>query len=265
MKQLRLFHLLCLFGLLSISACDWSSNQSVQEWLDLLNPPDPIVQDTVCTTYDPVLLPEFVGAYMLMDPYQGDRILSVYPYSDTIHPGEDIGHSLDSMLQLLYPQYTIKVYVNDTDDRLISVIMKGTNDKTKLLGKLWVRYNGFRHYFGAEPQSLLTFGSMTFDEMYDAYIEFPSFRYTNHQNMVLTPDQHNKLDEVALDSLHCKGGRDWYDFFFREHPPQPEHVDYALVAGWPHINHGIGEAIEITGRADLWYYLDRGYMVKVRE
>lgn len=228
--------------------------------------PQPIEQDTVCTTYDEITLPAFIGAYMEADPYQTNVVVNVFPYKDTVQSGE-IENALDSMLHLLYPLDTFFIYVNDNDDRLIEIIQKNTNDKNKLLGKLWLGYNGYRHYFGCEQQSLLSCGAMTFDERYNAIQMFPSYQFINHRNTNYDSVQYIKLDEISLDTANCKGCRYWHDFYFRPFQELAAFKNYALTAGCISISHGFG-TIVIEGRASDSYILellDQGYMVKVKE
>lgn len=263
--------ILIFFLFISLTSCD-----AVNGWLDYINPPEPIEQDTVCTTYTPITQPAFITAYMIQDAYQGDRILNVYPYIDTIHEGEDIQIALDSMVGLLYPQYSRKVYVNDENDLLHSVILKGTNDKNKLLGKLWIRYNGYRHYYGCEPQSMIVVGSQTESEFNENLIEFPSFDLINWMNTNWDSTSYIKSIGIALDTAHCKGGRYWFDMRFNPFTPLPVFVNYAIVSGWDNAltNFGgthipnIGKTITLNYRAsnlEIMDYLNQGYCVKVKE
>lgn len=212
-------------------------------------PPDtlPLVTDTVCTSYTPVTTPEFITAYMEMDDYFGDRILIVASHRDTLEPGDDIQASLDSMIGLILPQYTRHVYVLDTDDRLMSVTIDGTNDKNLLLGRLRVDYNGYRHIFGCISQSLIVAGSRTPEEMEASIMAYPSFRYINWRNTDWDSTTYVKQMTIALDSAHCKGGRDWFQTQFNPYEPLPELITYAHTAGWDEVPEGIiGTTVDLT-------------------
>jgi hypothetical protein len=243
MKPFRLSAFLpfCLCALLG--SCTWNHPDLVWPADD----PEPVEQDTVCTSHTPITTPAFITAYIEMDDYLGDRILIVGTHRDTLEPGDDIQTSLDSMIGLLLPQYTRHVYVLDTDDRLMSVIIDGTNDVNVLLGKMRIEYNGYRHHFGVISQSLIVAGSMTAAEFDEAIKRYPSFRYINWRLTAFDSVTYDIQMTAALDSIHCKGGRDWFQTQFNPYEPLPQLITYAHVAGWDEVPEGImGTTVELT-------------------
>ena len=228
----------------------------------------PIEQDTVCTSHTPITSPAFITSYMIMDDWQDYIVLNVYPHSDTIYEGEDIQPALDSMVGLIVPQYPRKVYVHDDNRLLQSVMLKGTNDKSKLLGKIWIRYFGARYYFGCEPQSMEVMGSQTEAEFNENLIEFPSFNMINWLHTDWDSIGYVKSMTIALDSAHCKGGRDWFDTRFNPYEPLPQLLNYAEEAGWNDVLSNVGEVITLEGRvsdSEIMKYLNEGYIVKVKD
>lgn len=246
------------------------------DWVDVEYPmpPDstePLETDTVCITYDPITSPEFITAYMEMDPYQTDRILIVGSYRDTLDDTDDIQVALDSMIGLLLPNYPRRVYVNDNDDRLMSVMIRGSNDKNLLLGKLRIDYNNIRHIFGCISQSMIVAGSQTVEEFNENLVLFPSFRYINWRNMEMDQETQDNSVGIALDTANCKGGRDLFDTRHSPNPTPPVYLVYADKAGWIDALgalHDPGQTVDLTAiRASddmIRYWVEAGNSVKFR-
>lgn len=253
------------------------------DWVDVEYPVDTVpsdsipidslvvVLDTVCTTYDPITSPEFITAYMEMDPYQTDRILIVGSYRDTVSATDDIQVALDSMIGLLLPNYPRRVYVNDNDDRLMSVMIRGSNDKNLLLGKLRIDYNNIRHIFGCISQSMIVAGSQTVQEFNENLVLFPSFRYINWRNMEMDQATQDTSVGIALDTSNCKGGRDLFDTRHSPNPTPPVFLVYSDKAGWIDALgalHDPGQTVDLTAiRASndmIRYWVEAGNSVKFR-
>lgn len=259
---MKLFRLFCLSAFLPfcLSSCD-------HPYLAyLFDEPVPVEQDTVCTTYTPIDTPAFITSMMIMDDWHDYIVLNVYPHADTIYEGEDIQFALDSMVKLRLPQYESSTYVNDDNRLLQCVIVKGTNDKSLLLGKIWIRYFGARYYFACESQSMVVFGAMNETEFNDNLVKLPSFRMVNWMYMHLDSLSQNNSMAIALDTSNCKGGWYWFDTRFNDYDPPQVFLDYADAAGWDDVLSNVGETIVVEGRAsdaEIMYYLNLGYMVKV--
>jgi len=243
-------------------------------WPGIIVPPDPepVQLDTVCTTYDPVLQPAFITGYMIMDGFVGDRILKVGNHVDTIAETEDIQIALDSLLGLLFGSLERRVYVNDTNQNLMTAFIIGTNDLTKLTGKIRIVTDHAIYHFGTIMRGMVSMGSQTPEEFLANIIGLPSFYLISWYGMHLDSIEYITHGWAALDTTHCKGGQYWFQTQFNDFPIIPEIPAHAVHVDWQNVQTIAGEDVLAFGIVDLTdrratdyeisYWLEKGFAVK---
>lgn len=235
MKHFRLLGLLGLFTLFSIYACDWSSALTLEEWLDIINPPEPVEQDTCIPTL--YTEPAFVTGVVYIDEIiTTDVVMFAGSYTDTIHAGEDMADKLKNLLYLYDPAYTYQVWVSDTDWRKVCFIARGTNDHTHYNGKVRLRFNDMfssRGFISAR-QAFIFNGALSYDEYNTAIDSFPSYDYIN---WIGTDWDSTEYDHSARKAAKCKIGRYYANFRFNAAPLAPDIPILYDSIGWEVVLH----------------------------
>jgi hypothetical protein len=134
---------------------------------------------------------------------------------DGINPNAIFGHSwldfqfdsLEHMLQYLdLTNYTI--YQNGNS---IAAIIRGTNDISRVDGKIWTRSASMtKQYFGASSQGFIFYGALTPDEYLNVAQEYQSVRIFNFLNTNYSFDEYETIAQTILGN--CKHGRYWANF-----------------------------------------------------
>ena len=203
-------------------------------WPGIIIPPDPEPVVVECEDYPVVTVPDFISGYVLASgaDQSGSRVVVVWNLSDTLQAGDDMGESLQSLLEQKYPQFEHTVYINDADDRFVFFVTKGTNNQNLLNGKMYIRYNGLRHQFSVQSQALQTIGACTCDELMELIKEYRSVRQISWLNMTCDSTEFIKQALAVIEPDSCKGGRDWLDFRHNPYTMTDSVVNLAEVAGW---------------------------------
>ncbi len=154
-----------LFILIPLLAITFYSCDPVLDWLNQIDPPDPIEQDT-CEA--PILYtePAFVTGFMIIDEtVTTNVVIHVGPFIDSIAPGEDMSSKLKALLVQYDPNYEYQVYVSDTDWRRIAFIAKGTNDHEHYHGEVYLRFNQYHTVWGFSvgKQAFIFGGALNYD------------------------------------------------------------------------------------------------------
>ena len=202
---------------LSFTSCYFDPIMTLEEWNDIINPPEPIEVDTPCV---PELFtdPAFVTGFMIIDePVTTDVVIHVGQLTDTIQPGEDMSSKLKNLLFAYNPNYTYQVYVSDTDWRRICFFAKGTNDHNLFHGKVYLRFNQYNTGWGfaMAKQAFYFAGALNYDEYSTAIDSFPSYDRINWMMMDLDSTQY---DNLARKAAKCKLGRYYANFRFNTEP-----------------------------------------------
>lgn len=196
-------------------------------------PPLPIVQDTPCTNPQQVLTPAFTTMDMeITDQSVGERIFCAGTYCDTISIDEtgDQAEIIKKVLKLYRPQYNYNVYSNGNDSRRVAFIVDTTNDVNQFKQKVYMRYNGVKHYWGWAVQGFIFSGALVDSQLSVVIKKYPSVRRFNFR---LTDEDSTRYIDYALAILgECKEGRDWADFRFNPYMMTDSILQAYEDAGW---------------------------------
>jgi hypothetical protein len=227
----------------------------------------PIVLDT-CETYTEITDPAFVNTYVeITEIVTTDVIVIARTYTDTVPLDQGIGAVVDSLLSLAWPQYTHTSTVKESDPRIFTTIIDGTNDHNEFLLKTLIKYNGLKHYFGCASQAFMFAGAMTAEQFYQATRDYPSVNRVNHRGTAYDSLEYERIDTSII--RNCAAGREWAHFGWGIHADSI--IQIYKVRGWNKVFSaavpGNAERMVIDMsfmRADeglILYYLKQGYQV----
>lgn len=187
----------------------WQNDPEVVDTVPQDTIPQPIEVDTPCTPieYDQ---PLFVSGwwYIPFDITSDQIQVCAGGFCDTVPTGSDVTDALLSVLSQYDNTLNYQVYLSDP--QTVVFIAKGTNERSKFQGKVWIRpisvHSGWG--FDCNTQALFFFDALSFDEYITAIDSLPSF-----DKFTLQYTEWDSLQYIeAFDKiLECRIGKSYAD------------------------------------------------------
>jgi hypothetical protein len=204
MKQLILI-LTSLFVLTSCELANIADDFVFQKPSD----PQPIV---LCTDTVTVTEPKFLTVYT--EFFNGMSTIDTQYYFQVGNNSLAYPNLKALLIGRGYNADSIQVF---TKGNSIAAIIKGTNDRTPIEGRIWTKdLVGQRAVLTVSVQAFLFQGALEFEEYKQVAIDFPSVKYFNFRNTNWTQAQYEEVAAIILGE--CKWGREDANFMFNALP-----------------------------------------------
>lgn len=182
-----------------------------------------IVQDTMPCDSGIITIPLFVTLSMELD-----AALPASPKYTHSWLQDTFATVPELLIALGFHQDSIESYIKDS---VAFYVIRGTNDNSKINGRIFVRDEHQQKYaLTASVQYLVTVGACTFEEHLDLAVRLQSVNGFNFRRCNYTQAQ---IEEIAKTILgECKHGRYWADFRFNLFPISDELYCLFIERGW---------------------------------
>lgn len=173
----------------------------------------PLVLDT-CES----LIPAIDTAFTLIATY----FFNGMPIDPVWHVGQYsfTSTNLIEVLEHFWPQFEYTYY---EENGAVSVFAEGQNNNSLFQGKIWTRdLVGQKAFLTAFGQSMLVFGSLTFEEAMFESTERINIELFHNANTDWTTEQYLAYNRNQLHAEICKLGQIRADLYLENDPPLPQ-------------------------------------------
>jgi hypothetical protein len=261
------------------TGCEFLSPALPTDWVGYHDPQ--ASQSDSCEEYTLVEItdPAYINGYMeITEDLASSRILYVGPYIYTINPDNSdyLDDALDSLLTLWKPGIEWNVYTKDFDNRVFTIMGDGSNDHNQMLLKVYIRYNGLKHYTGWISQGYIFAGTFNAADYHKIVTKYPSVTRFNFRNTDWDSIEYERCDtailhsSIYMDSCELKAGREWADFRWGIHSDSI--VQLFNDRGWNTVLHAyydVGGTIDARRgnltEDEILGFLQHGYQVIVKD